>query len=136
MIKADNLMTGDFVTFKDDTTARIEIVGIISYDTVHGFINGDDVSDEISIEDLAGISLTPEILEKNFESKDNPFGFQDYELGDGFILENRGYRFCLVKRILNSRSTFYVCDIHHIHQLQNILRAVGIETQNERFLHC
>lgn len=73
------------------------------------------------------VPLTAEILEKNwFKSDTNVFGLCDYELSERYILENRGDRFCVVKRILSYGSTFHMVDVKYVHQLQHALRLLGI----------
>jgi hypothetical protein len=75
---------------------------------------------------LEPIPLTPEVLEKNFESKSNVFGLQTYKLSRDFYLENRGDRFCLLKKCnVYNHSTFWICDLAYLHQL----RLYGIEKE-------
>jgi hypothetical protein len=77
-------------------------------------------------EEVKPIPLTPEVLEKNFESKSNVFGLQTYKLSRDFYLENRGDRFCLLKKCnVYNHSTFWICDLAYLHQL----RLYGIEKE-------
>lgn len=81
--------------------------------------------------DISEIPITPEILEKNtFESNKNLFGLCNYELSESYILENRGDRFCLSRIMAGHKySTFWICDIHYVHELQHCLKLVGIEKE-------
>ena len=85
------------------------------------------------IDKINPIPLTPEILEKNFESNNNSFGYQNYRLNADFIIENRGDRFCLVRFINGYRyaSTFFVCNINYVHQLQQVLKLLSIDIDKE-----
>ena len=79
------------------------------------------------VEYLEPIPLTPEILEKNFEIESNIFGLQTFKLNENFKLENRGDRFCLVRKCrYYYPSTFWICDLVYLHQLQHVLRFCGI----------
>lgn len=76
------------------------------------------------------IPLTAEILEKNgFESDNNMFGLCDYELSENYILENRGDRFCFVKRIPRHYGTFHIIGIKYLHELQHVLKFFEIERE-------
>ena len=76
------------------------------------------------------VFITPEILEKNFESESNIFGLQTFKLNENFKLENRGDRFCLVRKCrAYYSSTFWICDLTYLHQLQQALRLCGIEKE-------
>ena len=85
---------------------------------------------ELSEDEFDPIPLTQEILEKNgFESDTNMFGLCDYELSESYILENRGDRFCFVKRIPGHSSTFHIIDIKYVHELQHVLKFFEIERE-------
>ena len=84
---------------------------------------------ELAFTELNGIPITAEIMEKNgFESDTNMFGLCDYKLSESYILENRGDRFCFVKRIPSySSSTFHMFDVKYAHEFQHTLRLCGID---------
>ena len=120
-MEVGELQINDWVCTKSDSTPRL--VDWIRTSEVGLFWNKTDTPSC-----LVPIPLTPEILEKNrFESNSNIFGLYDYELSESYILENRGNRFCFVKRIPGHRSTFYITDIKYVHELQHALRLCGIE---------
>ena len=83
-----------------------------------------------NIEDTRPIPLTPEILEKNFESEGNIFGYKDYKLNQDYTLENRGERFSLVRKCNDFiSSTFWVCDILYVHELQHALKLCCVKKE-------
>lgn len=85
---------------------------------------------ELSEDEFDPIPLTQEILEKNgFESDTNIFGLCDYELSESYILENRGDRFCFVKRIPRHYGTFHIIGIKYLHELQHVLKFFEIERE-------
>lgn len=70
-MKANELMIGNFVTFKDcqndEHPIVVKIWQINAAGEAFAFINGSDALDEISIDDeVVGIPLTEEILRNNF----------------------------------------------------------------------
>lgn len=140
-MRTTNLMLGDIITFKDsvETDQTPVPVKVIALGYQHRGnenealvqIGNDETCDIVTIDDdFTDYPLTPEILEKNgFESDTNMFGLCDYELSESYILENRGDRFCFVKRITGHRSTFHIIDIKCVHELQHALRLCGIEKE-------
>ena len=94
-------------------------------------LDGDQFDGGIWCEYLDPIPLTAEILEKNgFESDTNMFGLCYYELSKSYIIDNRGDRFCFVKRFPGLRdSTFHVIDVKYVHELQHVLRLCGISKE-------
>ena len=130
-----DLMVEDWVQILDDETwkeYKIAQVYSIRKDGRLACITESGSFAAWNIKYIAPILLTPKILEKNFESVNNDFGFQDYKLNDDFLIENRGTRFCFVRRIAGCgkyRSTFYICELNFVHQLQHALRLCGIEKE-------
>ena len=126
MIRVEELMIGDWVL---DCTQNAQVTGI----TCDGII--ETTANAISnIELLEPIPITPEILEKNgFESVKNIFGFKTYKLNDDFILEDRGEKKCLCRSCykIQPSSTFWVCNIEHVHELQHVLKLCGISKNIE-----
>ena len=83
----------------------------------------------VEIDRCEPIPITPEILEKNgFESAENIFGLKTYKLNDDFVLEDRGEEKCLCRSCykMQPSSTFWVCNIEYVHQLQHVLKLCGI----------
>ncbi len=132
-MKAEDLMVGDWVTFNDCEPNEIVPIKIAALGTseLYAHIDNNEVCDVIAYHELTGIPLTQEILEKNgFESDTNMFGLCDYELSKSYILENRGDRFCFVKRITGyPHSTFHVIDVKYIHELQHAFLLCGIDKE-------
>ena len=126
-MKTQDLMIGDLVTFKDcqnDANPIIVKIWQINADgDALAFVDGWNALDEISIDDeVVGIPLTPEILEKNgFIYNESPFvqGWEQYGLtltagGDGF-------------RISCGQNVSMTID--SVHELQHALRLCGIEKE-------
>lgn len=127
MLRADELMVGDWVYCEGQPTPENVTIQTIAEDGV--WFNGPNYEGSASYDRIFPICLTPAILEKNgFKSNDNMFGFQDYELSKDFLLENRGERYCLVKRFLGHRhSTFFIIEVCFIHELQHCMKLCGID---------
>lgn len=142
-MKAEDLMIGDYcrvwregLCIKNkgtvvkvlgiDAENRLEekdLVGCAHCHPLDGQFDGG-----IWCEYLDPIPLTVEFLEKNTsESNKNVFGGMNYALNADFFVENRGDRFCLSRRMAGHKySTFWICDIHYVHELQHALRLCGI----------
>lgn len=122
MIKLDELMIGDWfqTTYPSGRVVYRKITGIFN-----NYVNTEDGTTNA----IEPIPITPEILEKNgFESVKNIFGFKTYKLNDDFILEDRGKRKCLCRSCYKTQpsSTFWVCDIEYVNELQHALKLIGI----------
>lgn len=151
-MKTNELMLGDLVTFKDcqmdKTPVIIEIMGIGYNDTLQEDdsaclvrIDGDKSCDIIEIDDeIVGIPLTPEILEKN--------GFDYEKTNDVWILEcgeiiievgiyhpdfiNVSYK-QITPDGINEGNISSICKIDGsdimTHELQHALRLCGISKE-------
>ena len=126
-----DFMIGDLVTFKDcleeDRIIPIRITAIRDCDNHFlAQIDGDDISDELEFDDeIVGIPLTPEILEKN--------GFKPGIIS--WILWDEETDECLImlKRINNAfifpPLAGMSFGIQYIHELQHLFRLGGIKKQ-------
>lgn len=123
-MKANELMIGDWV-YNSFTNENYQIWPQFFPQVYH---QDKEMNRDLADANIHPIPLTPEILEKNgFESDTNMFGLCDYELSESYILENRGDRFCFVKRFPGHlHSTFHIIDVKYVHQLQHALRLCGI----------
>ena len=135
-----DLMIGDWVTFRDcqhENPMPIKIIAIgfqaDEEDDCLVQINGDKVCDIITIDDeIVGIPLTAEILEKN--------GFRDIgghwydDAADYYELEVEAYSDS-IWRVIYHNTEFNIGDervfVSHIHELQHALRLFGIEKEIE-----
>lgn len=146
-MKINELMIGDFVTFKDYQEDKapfgIEIIalgyqGRGEENEALVCIDGAKASDIIEIDDeIVGIPLTPEILEKNgFEDISNHTlkGYDTFRLD----IEQRGFDYCVTIKLkdyfkLQSYDDrwYTLCEMefgcNYVHQLQHVLRLCGIE---------
>jgi len=118
-MKAQDIMIGDWVKPKNvDSFFR---VGLIDADSVWD----DSDTHEWDYDEIVGIPLTPEILEKN--------GWEKYEDDDGFHDEDcvfipqsdNSYGVCIdKKRTFSGKISF-------VHELQHALRLCGIDKEIE-----
>lgn len=127
-------MIGDWVRITDDDTDEFYIVpvaAISSIGNIYASIEPDSPIYPFAEDCVDPITLTSEILEKNTsESNKNVFGGMNYALNEDFFIENRGDRFCLSRRMAGHKySTFLVCDIQYVHELQHALRLCGINKE-------
>ena len=132
-----NLMIGDLVQFDEDTCVIEELrvdgtAVLVAMNTDLTSVDGD----QVDVEELYPIPLTEDILVKN--------GFQ--KLNDKtFLLKNQieievGPKFSEVSaryedydRDYNSYSNRYIeiAIIHYVHELQHLLRLMGVEKEIE-----
>ena len=142
-MKATDLMPGDLVTFKDcQNDANPVVIKIWQINADGGaFVSIDrhDALDEITIDDeIVGIPLTPEILEKNgFKKLDN----YKWEYGDnsckiemniapqieieGEILGTPPINMVFEGALFDINITSDMC----VHELQHCLKLVGIDKE-------
>ena len=137
-MKANELMLGDFVTFKDCQNDKdmvvIKIWDINQEGNAFVFIDDSEVLDEVFIdEDFVGIPLTPEILEKNGFVKapmvsDTPPYDKDEEGNMHFSLNGNFWGWW------QQNQTFLIpanglgwLEFKYLHQLQHALKLCGIE---------
>ena len=122
-----SLMIGDWVTFKEcqyENPMPIKIIAIgfqtDEEDDCLVQINGDKACDIITIDDeIVGIPLTAEILEKNFPNTDSGLGW--FPDGDGFHCDTSYSEGDILA------SGFF----RYVHELQHALRLCGIEKEIE-----
>lgn len=128
-----DLMLNDYVMIHcfDGSDIVIKVTRVEGEsDTVYGISK--QGSHWANIEDVKPIRITPKILEKNFKNEENIFGYKDYKLNYDFTLENRGERFSLVRKCSNfTFSTFWICDILYVHELQHALKMCWIKKEIE-----
>ena len=133
-MKANELMLGDYVTFKEcqkDTVPTIIKIWQINGDNdALVSIDNDDALDEIAIdEEIVGIQITPKILEKNGFSQDllNGHIFIFHEKYGEVIYYEYGPKYGLT--IDNQLATIQDLKINYVHELQHALRLCGIEKE-------
>lgn len=120
-MKAEDLMVGDIVTFRDclenDSIIPVRIWQINANGEALVSIDGDDGLDEIGIDDeIVGIPLTNKILHKNgFIYEHLPFVQGYKQLG---LLIYNGSIYCG-----NNISLKVEC----VHELQHVLKLCGID---------
>lgn len=148
------LMVGDYITFSDvqndSNCPKLKVV-IIDDGDVYVSNDGDPVVDLLDSKDLAGIPLTPEILEKNGFRRANeqetalstvymsPYPvrvceaakvkvvFYDLPIGGVNVL----VQIEADTKCGGGVNSLHSCDIENVHQLQHALRLCGIEKEIE-----
>lgn len=155
-MNAKELMIGDWVTFKDcanDEIVPVRLFGIHN-DEECCALAPDHLTDDgygldlLEIKNLAGIHITPEILEKNgFKIDKNETYCKRY-----FFASNLGkvpqtvveFSFygegvsadtlfkCWTKpKSCDGENSIHICDLKSVHELQHALRLCGIEKEIE-----
>ncbi len=125
-LRIDNLVYSSF------TKTPCKVTGIILDESGYGVCKVTGVNGYKDVESLSPIPLTKEILEKNFKySVCNEYDY--YELGEEFCLRviDSEFFLCYWEDIEYS---IYQCpkciySIDSVHQLQNLLRELGIEKE-------
>ena len=130
-MRAEDLQIGDWITARKWREKSFQVTRINEANKFFYGKTGDTHVGPFLIEELEPIPLTPEILEKNTsESNKNVFGGMNYALNADYFIENRGDRFCFSRRMAGHKySTFWVCDIHYVHDLQHLIKLVGIDKE-------
>lgn len=125
-MKANELMIGDFVTFKDCQNDKEIIVIKIWHLSQEGnalvFIDDSKVLYEIAIDDeIVGIHLTSEILEKNgFTKGCGVWVIYRHPSIKWFVLYKKEFSYTI--SVGESEVS-----INYVHELQHILKLCGIE---------
>lgn len=151
-LRSVDLMVGDLLTLKDcvgDSGFPILKVNGILPDTLFVQIDYSDANDEVDYEDIIGIPLTPEILEKNgfkiiqtervgpafgpcAELRNERFYVKVFFNGNGTISTEIGNQVSLKNENGLADMRSFTCDWVNdmcIHQLQRALRLCGIEKE-------
>ncbi len=136
-MKIDELMIGDYITFRDvqndSFCPKLKVCGLID-DDVYVSNDGDPVLDVVDQDDIAGIPLTTDILEKNgfgYVEKDTLMGITHFYLGEPYYCENMNLHIGG-----DNNGVFWlnylrndIWSIRYVHQLQHALRICGIEKE-------
>jgi len=127
-------MVGDLVTFKDCVDSGdiipIRIESLHSFDDCFlGTIGNEKSCDSLEFDDeIVGIPITAEIIQRNFEKKthygifDDYFDFEIREYSESIYIVN--YHSCEF-----SLPTTQIVGISFVHELQHALRLCGIEKE-------
>ena len=126
-MRANEIMISDYLSYKGQV---IKVASITKKKVGYHIKDNEYRMHYARLCECKSVFITSEILEKNFESESNIFGLQTYKLNENFNLENRGDRFCLVRKCrYYYSSTFWICDLVYLHQIQHALRLCGIEKE-------
>lgn len=130
-MKVSELMIGDIVTFKDCQNDKehviIKIWSINQDGEAFAFIDDYESLDEIVIDDeIVGLPITPEILEKNgweYNNYNNETENEEeyYVDRDGFEIHINGEKFEI--RCIDAVNI----QLKYLHELQHALKLCGID---------
>ena len=132
-MKAEELKVGDLLTFKDcvgDSGFPILKVNGILPDTLFVQIDYSDADDEVDYEDIIGITLTPEILEKNGFVKSKVYEVWKI-ICDDYELRVTPWRVAVIflDEDGSDKEEFSAPRPKYVHELQHALRLCGIEKE-------
>lgn len=139
-MKAEELMVGDYLTFSDfqnvSNCPKLKVVAINEED-VYLSIDGDPIAAWCDPEELSGIPITPEILEKNGFEKLGFDGWEfDYVSEVGCLIYEVLWRcdypkeyhtHLTIKSYSPDFGSFKSFRIDSVHELQHALRICGID---------
>ena len=88
------------------------------------YYDEDETLQEVNVNVIKGIPLTTVILEKNrWEHKDDVY-FKDYPQRKLVTYDNKVY-------IINESCSLFLCKVKFVHQLQNLLFGLGLNSEME-----
>lgn len=132
-MKIEELMIGDYITFRDvqndSYCPKVKVCGLID-DDVYASIDGDPVLDIVDPDDIAGIPLTPEILEKNGFTKSEKFDVWKI-ISDDYELRITPWRVAVIflDEDGSDKEEFSAPRPKYVNELQHALRLCGIEKE-------
>ena len=108
---------GDIIMYDNKIHTIIDTIGLNNYELSY-------VRHPINQAELSGVPLTHEILEKNgWEHKDDVY-FKDYPQRKLVTYDDKAY-------IINESCSLFLCKVEFVHQLQNLLFGLGINSEME-----
>lgn len=88
------------------------------------YYDEDETLQEVNVNVIEGIPLTTVILEKNgWEHKDDVY-FKDYPQRKLVTYDDKAY-------IINESCSLFLCKVEFVHQLQNLLFGLGLNSEME-----
>ena len=88
------------------------------------YYDEDETLQEVNVNVIEGIPLTTAILEKNgWEHKEDVY-FEDYPQRKLVIYDDKAY-------IINESCSLFLCKVKFVHQLQNLLFGLGLNSEME-----
>ena len=114
---AHKYIEGDIVMYDNKIHTIMDALGVNNYELSY-------ISHPVHQLELSGVPLTHEILEKNgWEHKDDVY-FKDYPQRKLVIYDDKAY-------IINESCSLFLCKVEFIHQLQNLLFGLGLNSEME-----
>ena len=122
---------GDIVMYKNKIHTIMDALGVNNYELSY-------ISYPVNQLELSGVSITPEILEKNGWNKDNS---KFYEYDDDPEYENRYFNWtydltldlddCRVYKGTSGILYGLLSEVIYVHQLQHLLFGLGLNSEME-----
>ena len=122
---------GDIVMYDNKIHTIMDILGVNNYELSY-------ISHPVNQLELSGVSITPEILEKNGWDKDNS---KFYEYDDDPEYENRYFNWtydltldlddCSVYKGTSGILYGLLSEVIYVHQLQHLLFGLGLNSEME-----
>lgn len=114
---AQKYIKDDIVMYDNRIHTIIDTIGLNNYELSY-------VRHPVNQAELSGFPLTHEILEKNgWEHKDDVY-FKDYPQRKLVTYDDKAY-------IINESCSLFLCKVEFVHQLQNILFGLGLNSEME-----
>ena len=108
---------GDIVMYDNKIHTIIDTIGLNNYELSY-------VRYPVNQIELSGVPLTHKILEKNgWEHKDDVY-FKDYPQRKLVTYDDKAY-------IINESCSLFLCKVVFVHQLQNLLFGLGLNSEME-----
>ena len=114
---AQKYIKDDIVMYGNRIHTIIDTIGLNNYELSY-------VRHPVNQAELSGFPLTHEILEKNgWEHKDDVY-FKDYPQRKLVTYDDKAY-------IINESCSLFLCKVEFVHQLQNLLFGLGLNSEME-----
>ena len=114
---AQKYIKDDIVMYDNRIHTIIDTIGLNNYELSY-------VRHPVNQAELSGFPLTHEILEKNgWEHKDDVY-FKDYPQRKLVTYDDKAY-------IINESCSLFLCKVEFVHQLQNLLFGLGLNSEME-----
>lgn len=131
-MKANELMVGDWVRIVDDDTDQsfeTRITGVSGIGNIYAPLPDGEHAYPFGVDCIEPISITPEILEKNFGSARNGGYFEGDEFYELFIREINDGTWIIKHDNIEFSLPRQQVMVSYVHELQHALRLCGIDKE-------
>jgi len=118
-MKCADFMVGDWVRLIGDDDGLLKVqVEIVSDESIFAYIDDDDAMDELGDDDIEGIPIAPEILEKN--------GWERHEYMYVLKSNPRLGWYTKTHELIIGYHTFPIV-VNFVHELQHLMKMLCLE---------